>query len=433
MLPNIRQFVAQFAGAYGLPEPIVEIGALRTPGQEESADLREFVGPRRYSGWDMRPGPGVDGLASAHHLPMKDASAGAVIMLETLEHVLDPIAAMREVCRIVRPGGIVLATSQMNFPIHAYPSDYWRFTPMIFDYLLSPLGCRRVFMQGSTELPTNILGAGLHTSDPEQAEAFHAAIERMLTEWVPDEGGPLVESEMLAPDVAQRGAERDLPELVMGRVIEQSFTCVANNLRRVDVHLASRVRFSLSNVVISMFDEAAPQTPIAVQRIAGGHIRGGGTWVAVTVPPQAHSSASSYRLVISSPDGRAGNGIVVQASGAGSVPGGQLRIDGEAVDGALCFQAYCLATSVPDAQPSEEFSSDREVRSGPHPPAPSAAEWEAMRTMQARIEARLDAIDERVRSELADMRVEQQRANAELASRLAFPFEGRIRRMLGRR
>jgi SAM-dependent methyltransferase len=44
-----------------------------------------------------------------HRLPVRDAAFGAVVIADALHHMADPVAALREVRRALRPGGIVLA------------------------------------------------------------------------------------------------------------------------------------------------------------------------------------------------------------------------------------------------------------------------------------------------------------------------------------
>jgi len=51
-----------------------------------------------------------------------------VLCLQVLEHVPAPDAAVRELRRVVRPGGRVLASTHGVYPFHPNPEDLWRWT-----------------------------------------------------------------------------------------------------------------------------------------------------------------------------------------------------------------------------------------------------------------------------------------------------------------
>lgn len=51
-----------------------------------------------------------------------------VVCTEVLEHTLQPFDAVKEIERILRPGGLVFASSPFNFRIHGPLPDCWRFT-----------------------------------------------------------------------------------------------------------------------------------------------------------------------------------------------------------------------------------------------------------------------------------------------------------------
>lgn len=433
MRSNIRQYMTLIGRHYDLPEPVIEIGSLRTPGQEHVADVRPLVRAASYTGWDMRSGEGVEGLASVHHLPLRDASVGTVIMLETLEHVLDPLAAMREVSRVVRAGGATIITSPMGFPIHAYPSDYWRFTPMAFDYLLSPFATRRVFMQGNSLQPVSVLGVGLKSTDPLETAALHDALERLVTDWDPSTYGPLVESEPLSMDAGEQSGDRDLPVLVAGRTYEQSFTCRGDGLRRVDVQMASLVRFSMSHLRFELFAASQPDVPIVTHRIAGGHVIDG-EWMALQIPLQEASAGRTFILRIDSPDGMEGNAVAARASNSASntMP---LLVDGQPFAGTLCFQAYCRSAPQFDAQVIEDTRPDAGAPAAvERASTPSVAQThELLRALSAQINSRLDVMAEQIRvdrNELKRLREETERA---LTARRTLPFEQQVKDVLRRK
>lgn len=63
-----------------------------------------------------------------------------VICEQVLEHVIDPDAAVRNLCRLARPGGQILVTTPFLIRLHGSPNDYWRFTPLGLQILLERQG-----------------------------------------------------------------------------------------------------------------------------------------------------------------------------------------------------------------------------------------------------------------------------------------------------
>ena len=63
----------------------------------------------RYIAWAKRRHPGGTYIqASAESLPLEDASFDAVFLLDVLEHVVDQQAVLREVERVLKPGGTLI-------------------------------------------------------------------------------------------------------------------------------------------------------------------------------------------------------------------------------------------------------------------------------------------------------------------------------------
>jgi SAM-dependent methyltransferase len=135
MRENILEFVRIVAETVQVLDPIVEIGSLQVEGVIYSADLRPLFPGKSYIGCDARLGPGVDRVENVHQLSFPDNSVGAVLMLETLEHVENPLLAMAEIFRVLKPEGLIVISSVMDYPVHECPADYWRFTPQGFDLL----------------------------------------------------------------------------------------------------------------------------------------------------------------------------------------------------------------------------------------------------------------------------------------------------------
>ncbi len=71
-------------------------------------------------------------------LPFCDGELDAVVCTEVLEHCKNPLRAATEMHRVLKPGGLLLASSPHVWPWHGtvdYP-DYWRFTHEGWSYLL---------------------------------------------------------------------------------------------------------------------------------------------------------------------------------------------------------------------------------------------------------------------------------------------------------
>lgn len=193
MRKNIIRYIEICSKSLPLLEPIYEFGALQVPGQEGMADLRRFFPGKQYVGTDMREGPGVDKVMDLHDLKLKSKSVGTALMLDTIEHVEYPRKAIENVYRSLKKNGILIISSHMAFPIHAYPNDYWRFTPEGLKSLLSPFSTIFVDSSGKPDFPHTVLGFGCKGKLEEEMmdyflEAFNAlkhwweCVEKKLTE-----------------------------------------------------------------------------------------------------------------------------------------------------------------------------------------------------------------------------------------------------------
>src|SRR5690348_11336801 len=84
--------------------------------------------PDGYVNIDLFCLPGVDVAADAERLPFRAGLFQRVECDAVLEHVRDPAAVMREIERVLAPGGYTHLVTPFCHPFHEYPKDYRRFT-----------------------------------------------------------------------------------------------------------------------------------------------------------------------------------------------------------------------------------------------------------------------------------------------------------------
>ncbi len=79
---------------------------------------------------DIDPNSGCTytGDICEHNEFLSDRSYDYVVCTEVLEHTLKPFDAVQEIWRILKPEGLLFASTPFNFRIHGPSPDCWRFT-----------------------------------------------------------------------------------------------------------------------------------------------------------------------------------------------------------------------------------------------------------------------------------------------------------------
>jgi SAM-dependent methyltransferase len=122
---NLYRWLREAIDAERIPARphVLNIGA---GGEIEDEITRAGV---RVRSIDVDPRRNPDIVASLEHLtPIADGSTDAVFAMEVLEHVRNPVLAVSELYRILRPGGVLVGSTPFLLGIHDHPYDFFRFT-----------------------------------------------------------------------------------------------------------------------------------------------------------------------------------------------------------------------------------------------------------------------------------------------------------------
>lgn len=115
----VRQRLDEFLSKHASEAKIVDIGS-------GNSSYNRFF-PNRIA-VDIDPARKPDIIGDAHNLPFKDGEVEAVLSTDVCEHLKDPVKAVSEMHRVLKPGGLVIFCTRFIFPIHDAPNDFWRFT-----------------------------------------------------------------------------------------------------------------------------------------------------------------------------------------------------------------------------------------------------------------------------------------------------------------
>ena len=212
----IRSFISDLTHVVELHEPIVEFGSLQVE-PEQRGNLRPLFAGKRYLGTDLRGGPGVDRIEDLRDLSFRDGEVGTALCLDTLEHCEDPIRACHEMHRVLGAGGLCVISSVMLFGIHAYPNDYWRFTPEGFRVLLSDFDDVWVTGIGDPAIPTQVIGVGAKARRLELSLERLPSLGEAQAGWERARGKVRIGPFRTSPRAAIAMLVRELPRALSGR------------------------------------------------------------------------------------------------------------------------------------------------------------------------------------------------------------------------
>lgn len=114
---------------------------------------KAFFEHTRYVGLDLAVGDvtwdysELDSIGDLRELPFPDRCFDAAICIQTLEHVNDPFQVIKEIGRVLKPGGKFYLSAPMSWHQHQKPHDFFRYTSFGFQHLLEQSGMQVVEMR----------------------------------------------------------------------------------------------------------------------------------------------------------------------------------------------------------------------------------------------------------------------------------------------
>jgi len=127
----------------------------------ETQDFCQYTGPLvKY----LQP---IDYVCEITRIPLPDASLDAILCTEVLEHVVDPMAVVKEFGRLIKPGGILLLSSPTVSYLHMEPYHFYGgFTHYWYRNWLPKLGfdIQEILPQGGPGRAAAVYFHGFYTS-----------------------------------------------------------------------------------------------------------------------------------------------------------------------------------------------------------------------------------------------------------------------------
>ncbi len=122
-------------------------GVILDAGSGDGERYKNFFKFDKYIKLDINPDNKTDILGSVENIPLENDSVDSVISTQVLEHVKNPVKAVSEFYRVLRPGGHCLVTAPQLSELHEEPRDYFRFTKFALEEIFENSGFKTILIE----------------------------------------------------------------------------------------------------------------------------------------------------------------------------------------------------------------------------------------------------------------------------------------------
>jgi SAM-dependent methyltransferase len=201
---RLRSWLAERAAATPAGALVLDAGAGEAP-------YRDLFAHASYESADFEKVEGKDYAASTYvcdlnSIPVEDGRFDVVICSQVLEHVPDPESVLRELRRVVKPGGEVWLSAPLFYEEHEKPFDFYRYTQFAWNRFATVIGFEVISI--------------------EQLEGYNATLSYQLKTAALQLSWRLLPIKLSFALLARWFAHRELKQKVEGRGICKNYRCV---------------------------------------------------------------------------------------------------------------------------------------------------------------------------------------------------------------
>jgi SAM-dependent methyltransferase len=134
---HLDGFVASAAASVPPASLVLDAGAGNSLYRHHFADLRYESADFQQVAKEYAP---VDYVCDLAAVPVEDDRYELVVLTQVLEHLPDPISVLREMRRVLKPGGRIWASTPLSYEEHEVPYDFYRYTQFGLRHVMEAAG-----------------------------------------------------------------------------------------------------------------------------------------------------------------------------------------------------------------------------------------------------------------------------------------------------